>query len=158
MLLAEARLAASIMMSCSTTASLTGEEWVWMMNTWAPRIDSSKRQWISPLANSRRLASVRLTPSWLAMSLANTGWQRPVVSTSRRTVSDSTAPAYKVADAGYGVTWVKGATTVPASTRDPGESTTNEPTRASGPMVARGASTPATGALPATVESNSAAC
>ena len=73
MLLAEARLAASIMMSCSITASLTGDECVWTMKTWAPRIDSSKRQWISPLANSRTLASVSSTPSLSAMSLASVG-------------------------------------------------------------------------------------
>src|SRR3974390_2438060 len=82
--LAEARLAASIMMSCSITASFTGDEGVWMMKTWAPRIDSSNRQWISPSANSRTLASVRLTPSWLAMSLASSGWQRPSTMLIRR--------------------------------------------------------------------------
>ena len=69
MLLADARLAASIMMSCSITASLTGVACVWTMNTCAPRIDSSKRQWISPSANSRRLASVSVTPSLSAMSM-----------------------------------------------------------------------------------------
>ena len=41
MLLADARLAASIMMSCSITASFTGDAWVWTMKTCAPRIDSS---------------------------------------------------------------------------------------------------------------------
>ena len=73
MLLADARFAASIMMSCSITASFTGDEWVWTMKTCAPRIDSSKRQWISPLANSRTFASVSWTPSCSAMSWASSG-------------------------------------------------------------------------------------
>ena len=39
--LAEARLAASIMMSCSMMASFTGPQWVWMMKTSHPRIEMS---------------------------------------------------------------------------------------------------------------------
>ena len=58
MRLAEARLAASTMISCSMMASLTDMSsvaaWLWMMNTSVPRTDSPKRQWSSPLANSAR--------------------------------------------------------------------------------------------------------
>ena len=43
-LLAEARFAASIMISCSITPSLTGVAWVWTMKTSPPRILSSNRQ------------------------------------------------------------------------------------------------------------------
>src|SRR5487761_2392425 len=87
---------ASIMMSCSITASFTGDEWVWTMKTCAPRIDSSNRQWISPLANSRTFASVSSTPSFDAMSWERAGWHRPVTMTRRRLARDSTAPAYRL--------------------------------------------------------------
>jgi len=36
---ADARLAASIMISCSMSESFTGPQWVWMMKTSAPRIE-----------------------------------------------------------------------------------------------------------------------
>ena len=42
--------------------SLTGAAWVWTMKTSQPRMEMSYRQWISPLANSRRLASPSSTP------------------------------------------------------------------------------------------------
>ena len=39
--LADARLAASIMISCSISESLTGPQWVWMMKTSEPRSEPS---------------------------------------------------------------------------------------------------------------------
>ena len=56
MRLAEARLAASIMISCSMIESFTGRQWVCRMKTSDPRTFSPKRQWISPLAKSTMLA------------------------------------------------------------------------------------------------------
>ena len=52
---ADARFAASIMISCSMMLAFTGSECVWMMKTSVPRTDSSKRQWISPFENRRML-------------------------------------------------------------------------------------------------------
>jgi hypothetical protein len=43
MRLAEARLSASIMMSCSMMRSLTGAAWVWMTNASVPLTLSWKR-------------------------------------------------------------------------------------------------------------------
>ena len=43
MRLADARLSASIMMSCSMIASLIGALWLCMTNASHPRTDSSKR-------------------------------------------------------------------------------------------------------------------
>ena len=77
MRLADARLAASIMISCSTIESFTGGAWVWRMNTSVPRTDSSKRQWISPLGKSRRFGSPRGTPRSAATSAASAGLERP---------------------------------------------------------------------------------
>ena len=66
MRLAEARLAASIMIHCSMSESLTDRpgvrQWDWMMKTSAPRTDSANRGRISPLAKSTRLASPSSTP------------------------------------------------------------------------------------------------
>gem|GEM_PF-4177003 len=42
--LADARFAASIMISCSISESLTGLAWVWITNTSQPRIDWSYLQ------------------------------------------------------------------------------------------------------------------
>ncbi len=53
------------------------------MKTSAPRTDEANRQWISPLANSRRLGSVSSTPRCEAISSARAGCARPVTSTSR---------------------------------------------------------------------------
>ena len=39
--LADARLAASIMIRCSMSESLTGPQWVWTMKTSLPRIELS---------------------------------------------------------------------------------------------------------------------
>ena len=39
--LADARLAASIMISCSMIESFTGPQWVWTMKTSQPRIELS---------------------------------------------------------------------------------------------------------------------
>jgi hypothetical protein len=44
MRLADARLAASSMSSCSMIRSLIGSQWLWMMKTSAPRMLSLKRQ------------------------------------------------------------------------------------------------------------------
>ncbi len=59
MRLADARRAASTMISCSISASLMDisgvEQCPWKMNTSAPRIDSPYLQCSSPLANSDRL-------------------------------------------------------------------------------------------------------
>src|SRR5664280_1087202 len=72
------------MIRCSIKESLTGPAWVCTMNTSLPRIDVPKRQWISPLANSRRLASPSSTPSCWAISWASSGWDRPETSSRRR--------------------------------------------------------------------------
>ncbi len=44
MRLADARLAASIMISCSMIRSLIGSQWLWRMKTSAPRMLSPYRQ------------------------------------------------------------------------------------------------------------------
>ena len=50
--LAEARLSASTMSSCSITQVLMGAAWLCMTKASQPRTDSSKRTKISPLAKS----------------------------------------------------------------------------------------------------------
>src|SRR3984957_8662329 len=82
--LAEARFAASIMISCSMIESLTGGQCVWMMKTSEPRIDSSKRQWISPTGKSRKFAAPSSVFSSRAMASASPGCDRPENSSSRR--------------------------------------------------------------------------
>jgi hypothetical protein len=52
MRLADARLSASIMMSCSMIQVLIGVVWLWRTNASVPRTDSWKRMKISPLAKS----------------------------------------------------------------------------------------------------------
>ena len=94
MRLAEARLAASTMISCSMIASLTGLLWLWTMKTSAPRMDSPNRQYISPLANWERLVSPRVTPRAEAMALASSGLERPVKSSSRFLVTSSIVGCY----------------------------------------------------------------
>src|SRR5438034_836796 len=89
MRLADARLAASIMISCSLIESFTGAECVWMMNTSVPRTESPKRQWISPLANSLRLGSSSFTPRCRAMSSARGRLERPETSCRRFLVTSS---------------------------------------------------------------------
>jgi hypothetical protein len=63
---ADARFAASIMLSCSMIASFTERpslaQCVWMMKTSAPRTDSPNRQWISPFGKSRMFVSPSGTP------------------------------------------------------------------------------------------------
>src|SRR4051794_39696548 len=65
------------MISCSISASFTEPQWLWMMNTSAPRLSSPNWQWISPLAKSRRFASPSGTPRCCAISWASAGWERP---------------------------------------------------------------------------------
>src|SRR4051794_22724231 len=89
MRLADARLAASIMIACSMIEVFTGRAWLWMMNTSEPRTDSPKRQWISPLANSERLASPSLTSRHCAISSARSRLERPLNSWSRFLVISS---------------------------------------------------------------------
>src|SRR4051812_1516583 len=60
-----------------------------MMNTSEPRTDSPKRQWISPLANSERLASPSLTSRLLAISSARGRLERPLKSWRRFLVTSS---------------------------------------------------------------------
>ena len=78
MRLADARLAASTMMSCSMIESLMGSAWLWMMNTSQPRTDSSKRQWISPLANRWMLGSPSSMPRCAATAWASAGCEVPL--------------------------------------------------------------------------------
>src|SRR3954453_20359548 len=93
MCLADARLAASTMISCSMMASLTDMASVllglWMMNTSVPRTDSPNRQCSSPLANSARLASTRETPRRSAISSANGKLARPDMRCRRFLVTSS---------------------------------------------------------------------
>src|ERR687897_772308 len=81
MRLADARLAASTICSCSKMASLIDivplAPWLWMMKTSIPRIDSLKRQCISPLANSEQLASPSSTSRHAAISSASGRFARP---------------------------------------------------------------------------------
>ena len=72
------------MISCSMMESFTGPEWVCTMNMSAPRMDASKRQWISPSANLRMLVSLKVTPRQEAISSANPEWVLPLTSSSRR--------------------------------------------------------------------------
>src|SRR5579875_1459063 len=72
------------MMRCSMSESFTGLLCVWTMKTSHPRMERSYLQWISPLANSRRLTSPTSTPKWRAMSSASCGCERPETSSSRR--------------------------------------------------------------------------
>jgi hypothetical protein len=94
MRLAEARLAASIMISCSMICSFTGLLWLWTMNTSAPRMDSPNRQYISPLANWERLVWPSFTPRAAAMSSARDRLDRPVKSSSRFLVTSSIVSGY----------------------------------------------------------------
>ena len=50
--LADARLRESSMMSCSMSHWLMGAGWDWMRKASAPRTDSPKRTYVSPLAKS----------------------------------------------------------------------------------------------------------
>ena len=90
--LADARFAASIMMSCSISESFTGPQCVWRMKTSAPRSDTSKRQWISPLANSRRFGADSGTSRCRAMSRASSGCDRPETNSRRCFEITSTRP------------------------------------------------------------------
>src|SRR5699024_5917741 len=77
MRLAEPRLSASIMMSCSMSHLFNG--WVWDCKTKqsAPRTDSSKRMKISPFAKSRAVVGTKSVPNSLATASPNSGWARP---------------------------------------------------------------------------------
>ena len=89
MRLADARLAASIMIPCSKIESFTGRAWLWMMNTSEPRTDSANREWISPLAKSERLGSPSFTLRYSAISCANGRFERPLKSWRRFLVTSS---------------------------------------------------------------------
>src|SRR5438270_11849085 len=89
MRLAEARLAASIMIACSMIELFTGRAWLWRMNTSEPRTDSPNRQWISPLANWERLASPSFTSRHSAISSASGRLERPLKSWRRFFVTSS---------------------------------------------------------------------
>src|SRR6266487_4569592 len=80
---AEASFAASIMISSSIRCWSTGGELVWTMKTSAPRIDSSYRQYVSPLANVRSDTSPAWMPSFSAIRWASSGCERPEKSMSR---------------------------------------------------------------------------
>ena len=96
MRLAEARRAASIMISCSMITSFTDSSGVvpcvWMMKTSAPRTFSPSREWISPLANSTRFACPSSTPRWSAISSANGRFDRPASRCSLFFVTSSMGP------------------------------------------------------------------
>src|SRR5581483_11535386 len=56
---------------------------VWRMKTSAPRIDSSYRQYVSPLAKVSSVTSPSSTPSCSAIRAARTGCERPANTISR---------------------------------------------------------------------------
>src|SRR5436190_633859 len=89
MRLADARLAASIMIACSMIDVFTGRAWLCRMNTSEPRTDSPKRQCSSPLANSERLASPSFTSRHSAISPASWRFERPLKSWRRFFVTSS---------------------------------------------------------------------
>ena len=89
MRLADARLAASSITSCSMIEPFTGSQWLWMMKTSAPRSDSLKRQCDSPFGNVRRFGSPSSTPRCRAMSSASAGWQPPEYTSSFFLVTSS---------------------------------------------------------------------
>ena len=78
MRLAEARLSASTMISCSMIHLLIGSVWLCITNASQPRTDSSKRTKISPLAKSyagRRHQLDARAPR--RRPAASSGWERP---------------------------------------------------------------------------------
>src|SRR6266550_1048837 len=80
---ADASFAASIMISSSIRCWSTGGELVCTMKRSAPRIDSSYRQYVSPLANVRSDTSPTWMPSFSAILCASSGCERPAKSISR---------------------------------------------------------------------------
>ena len=74
---ADARLRASIMISCSMICLLIGVECDWITNASQPRTDSSKRTKISPLAKSYADVGVSGMPSSVATCSDNSGNPRP---------------------------------------------------------------------------------
>jgi hypothetical protein len=77
MRLAEARRAASTMISCSMMVSLmpsVDAQWLCTMNTSVPRTDSLNLQCSSPLANSSRLGVEQRHAERPAISSASSGW------------------------------------------------------------------------------------
>src|SRR5438309_9966015 len=89
MRLADARLAASIMIPCSMIELFTGRAWLWMMKTSEPRTDSANREWTSPSANSERLGSPSFTLRQSAISSARGRLERPLKSWRRFLVTSS---------------------------------------------------------------------
>src|SRR6478736_129045 len=83
MRLADARLAASSMMSVSMSHSFTGGPKLWMRKKSHPRIETSKRVWISPDAKVRYSVGTSSVPSDSVTAAARAGCDRPVPTTSR---------------------------------------------------------------------------
>src|SRR6266702_1660502 len=90
MRLAEPRLSASIITSCSMMRSFTGAACVWITNASVPRTLSPNREYTSPLAKSRRSTEPHSMPrcratspesSWLARPENSMRCLRPRVST-----------------------------------------------------------------------------
>src|SRR6478752_7180126 len=83
MRLADARLAASSMMSVSMSHSLTGGPKLWMRKKSQPRIDTSNRVRISPDAKVRYSVGTSSVPREDATSAESAGCERPDATTSR---------------------------------------------------------------------------
>ena len=80
--LADARLSASTMISCSMIQWLIGAVWLCSTNASQPRTDSRNRTKISPLAKSYSVVGVGSTPRQAAISSVSSGWDRPESSSS----------------------------------------------------------------------------
>src|SRR6266700_3651034 len=77
MRLAEPRLSASIITSCSMMRSFTGAACVWITNASVPRTLSPNREYTSPLAKSRRSTEPHSMPRCCATSVASSWLARP---------------------------------------------------------------------------------
>ena len=75
--LADARLSASTMMSCSMIHWLIGAVWLCSTKASLPRTDSRNRTMISPLAKSYSFAGAGSIPMQSATSAASSGKARP---------------------------------------------------------------------------------
>src|SRR5215210_4786039 len=80
---ADASFAAWIMIRSSIRLRSTGSQPVWTRKTSAPRIDSSKRQYVSPFAKEPRVTPPSSTPSRAPIFWASSRWERPEKSISR---------------------------------------------------------------------------
>src|SRR3954465_9313921 len=77
MRLAEARLSASTMISCSMSQVLIGAVWLCTTKASQPRTASSNRTKSSPLGNWWEAVGVGVTPRWPPISVASSGYARP---------------------------------------------------------------------------------